>query len=70
MYFKSQLLLGGSVILAIAFVGCVFEISSGAPQWGEALTWGILLASFPVGVALFLNAVKMARMAIGSDRQD
>ncbi len=67
MYMKSQLLLVSSAVSAIAFVGCIFELSSGAPKWGELPTWGILLVSFPVTVILFFNAVKMARTALGSE---
>lgn len=68
MYLKSQLLLGVAVVLAIAFVGCIFELSSGTPKWGAPLTWGILVTSLPLTIWLFVSAVKMARTALGSDR--
>jgi hypothetical protein len=69
MYLKSQLLLASSFVLAIAFVGCIFELTSGNPQWGETLTWGILLVSLPLTVVLFVKAVKMARTALGSEQK-
>jgi hypothetical protein len=68
MYLKSQLLLASSFVLAIAFVGCIFELTSGNPQWGQTLTWGILLVSLPLTVVLFISAVKMARTALGSEK--
>jgi len=61
MYVKAQLFLGVSVIAAIAFVGCIFELSSGEPKWGTALTVSILAASLPLTVMTFLQAVKLAK---------
>jgi heme/copper-type cytochrome/quinol oxidase subunit 2 len=64
MYVKSQLILGVSIITAIAFVGCIFELSSGEPQWGSLATWSILLTSLPATVLCFITAVKMARASM------
>jgi hypothetical protein len=61
MYVKAQLFLGVSVIAAIAFVGCIFELSSGEPKWGTGLTIAILGASLPLTVVTFLQAVKLAK---------
>jgi hypothetical protein len=61
MYLKSQLFLGLSVIAAIAFVGCIFELSSGTPEWGNTLTLVILVGSLPLTVLAFLQAVKLAK---------
>jgi hypothetical protein len=58
---KSSLFLGISCIAAIAAVGCVFEISSGSPDWGSAVTMGILVASIPLSVWAFWAAVKDAK---------
>lgn len=48
----------GASICAIAAVGSVFEIASGNPEWGMLTTGGILAASIPMTVVLFLTAVK------------
>ncbi|MGL5079997.1 MAG: hypothetical protein ACRC8A_00785 [Microcoleaceae cyanobacterium] len=58
---KSSLFLGGSCIAAIAAVGSVFELSSGAPELGSAVTGAILLLSIPLGIVLFWAAVQEAR---------
>jgi uncharacterized protein (DUF983 family) len=68
MYLKSQLFLGSSFVSAIAFVGCIFELTSGEPQWGQTFTWAILLTSVPITVVMFLTAVRMAKTALGTDR--
>jgi len=57
----SGLFLLGACVLAIAAVGCVFELSYGHPQLGAPLTWGILLLSTPAGVGCFVAAVRSAR---------
>jgi hypothetical protein len=67
MYVKSQLLLGVSVIAAIAFVGCIYELSSGSPELGSTITWAILGASLPACVFFFLTAVKLARASMNQD---
>lgn len=66
MYAKSQLLLGLSIIAAIAFVGCIFELSSGLPQLGAVPTWAILVASLPLTVVCFFASVKLAKASIDS----
>ncbi|MEE3716880.1 hypothetical protein V2H45_09000 [Tumidithrix elongata RA019] len=68
MYVKSQLLLGVSIITAIAFVGCIFELSSGEPQWGSLATWSILVASLPITVFCFLTAVKLAKASMNGEQ--
>jgi len=64
MYIRAQLLLGVAIIAAIAFVGCIFELSSGHPSWGETATWAILVGSVPLGVYCFITAVKLARASL------
>ncbi|OIP72341.1 MAG: hypothetical protein AUK43_03765 [Oscillatoriales cyanobacterium CG2_30_40_61] len=59
---KSMVLLLGSCVAAIAAVGSVFELSSGDPQLGGLTTSVILAMSIPLGVFLFLAAVKDAQM--------
>ncbi|MCY7333701.1 MAG: hypothetical protein LH649_13835 [Pseudanabaena sp. CAN_BIN31] len=63
-YIKAQLILLISILAAIAFVGCIYEISYGAPDFGFALTWTILLISLPVGVYSFVKAVSLARKSM------
>lgn len=63
---KSGLLLGLSCVAAIAGVGCVFELSSGHPEWGSTATWGILVGSVPISIGAFFIAVKDARGNLGN----
>jgi hypothetical protein len=58
---KSGLFLGGSCIAGIAAVGCVFELASGHAQYGTTPTIAILALSVPLGVFLFIAAVKDAK---------
>ena len=58
---KSGVFLGGSCIAAIAAVGSIFELSSGIPQLGNALTGVILAVCVPLTVVFFLAAVKDTR---------
>ncbi len=58
---KSSVFLGLSCVAAIAAVGCVFELTSGTPDWGSTATTGILVASLPLSVWAFLEAVKDAK---------
>ena len=51
----------GASISAIAAVGSVFELTSGTPEWGTAVTGSVLAASIPLTVFLFLTAVKNSR---------
>lgn len=63
-YIKAQLILLISIVAAIAFVGCIYEISYGAPDLGFAATWSILLISLPVCVYSFVKAVSLARKSM------
>jgi hypothetical protein len=58
---KSGFFLGGSCIAGIAAVGCVFELASGQAQYGTVPTAVILALSVPLGVFLFIAAVKDAK---------
>jgi hypothetical protein len=48
----------GACITAIAAVGSVFELSSGTPEYGTAITGTILALSIPITVGLFYVAVR------------
>ncbi len=63
-YIKAQLILLISIIAAIAFVGCIYELSYGAPDFGFSITWAILLLSLPLGVYTFVKAVSLARKSM------
>jgi hypothetical protein len=63
-YIKAQLILLISIVAAIVFVGCIYELSYGAPDFGFATTWAILLISLPVGVYSFVKAVSLARKSM------
>jgi hypothetical protein len=58
---KSYLLLAGASISAIAAVGSVFELASGAPDYGPEVTTAILILSVPLTIACFVFAVSAAR---------
>lgn len=58
---KSGLFLAIACICGVAAVGCVFEITSGEPDFGMNPTIAILIASIPVGIGAFVLAVKDAR---------
>jgi hypothetical protein len=58
---KSGAFLAISCVMAIAAVGSVFELSSGAPQLGTLNTGIILALSIPLTVLFFLAAVRDAR---------
>lgn len=57
---KTGLCLLGSSVSAIAAVGSIFEISSGAPELGILVTGSILAVSIPLSAFLFMTAVKSA----------
>ncbi len=63
-YIKAQLLLGAAIVAAIAFVGCIYELSSGEPDWGTNITWGILGVSLPTCIGCFVLAVQLARASM------
>ncbi len=58
---KSGILLLVSCIAAIAGVGSVFELSSGAPELGNVTTSAILAGSIPLTIASFWFAVQDTR---------
>ncbi|MGG6293515.1 hypothetical protein ACQ4M4_03740 [Leptolyngbya sp. AN02str] len=58
---KSGLLLLVCCVAAIAAVGCVFELSSGAPDLGTPVTAGILALSIPATIGTFYAAVQDTR---------
>ena len=58
---KSGMLLGLCCIAAIAAVGSVFELSSGAPQLGTLVTSIILALSVPLTGISFYVAVQDTR---------
>ncbi|HAG81786.1 MAG TPA: hypothetical protein DCL61_11615 [Cyanobacteria bacterium UBA12227] len=58
---KSGLFLMGSCIAAIAAVGSMFELSSGNPQLGTAVTGIILAACVPLTGFFFYAAVRDAK---------
>lgn len=58
---KSGAFLAGSCIAGIAAVGSVFELSSGAPQWGTVATAVTLALSIPLTIGCFFAAVRDAR---------
>jgi hypothetical protein len=51
----------GASISAIAAVGSVFELTSGTPELGMAVTGSILAASIPLTGFLFMTAVKNSK---------
>jgi len=54
----SSALLGLASILAIATIGCIFELSSGHPQYGTPITVGILALSAPGFLFFYYAAIK------------
>ncbi|MBD2079233.1 hypothetical protein [Leptolyngbya sp. FACHB-17] len=58
---KSGLFLGMSCVAAIAAVGCVFELTSGKPEYGTVVTGAILAISAPLTIVSFIVAVADAR---------
>jgi hypothetical protein len=60
---KSGLFLAVSCIAAIAAVGSGFELSSGEPELGTSLTWGILGLCGPLTIVALLLAIQDARRA-------
>ncbi len=57
---KSSLFLGSSCVAFIAAVGSIFELISGEPKFGSLTTAVILILSIPLGIYLFLAAVRAA----------
>lgn len=61
----SGVLLALSSVMAISTVGCVFELSSGHPQYGYKLTSFILTVSAPAFLFLFAAAIRKGRAEAG-----
>ena len=59
----SGLCLLGACVSAIAAVGSIFELSSGAPELGSTVTGGILAISIPLCIGLFYIAVRSSNAA-------
>uniref|UniRef100_A0A7S1EUA5 Uncharacterized protein n=1 Tax=Timspurckia oligopyrenoides TaxID=708627 RepID=A0A7S1EUA5_9RHOD len=57
----SYVLLLSSSFLAIASIGCIFELASGTPQYGTTTTSAILLFSFPSFAFLFYAALQKGK---------
>ncbi len=60
-------LLAVSSVLAIASIGCVFELTSGHPQLGNTLTMAILLVSFPGFIGLYYAALQKGKLEADED---
>jgi hypothetical protein len=58
---KSNVFLGISCVAFIAAVGSIFELSSGQPDLGNLPTASILAISLPLGIYLFIAAVRDAQ---------
>lgn len=54
----SAVLLLSSSVLAIASIGCVFELTSGHPQYGQTITSAVLAFSLPGFLFLFYSAIR------------
>ena len=63
----SGLLLLTSSILAIASVGCVFELTGGHPMYGSTVTSGILAVSLPSFLFLFYSAIRKGQQEAEDD---
>lgn len=63
----SSVLLLTSSVLAIASIGCVFELSSGHPTYGQTLTSAILTGSFPGFIFFFYAAVRKGQQEAMDD---
>jgi hypothetical protein len=62
---KSSAYLGASCVAFIAAIGSIFELSSGEAQLGFAPTVVVLSLSVPLGVFLFIAAVRDAKAGEG-----
>lgn len=63
----SAVLLLVSSVLAIASIGCVFELSGGKPTYGPTATSGILAASLPGFIFTFYAAVRKGQQEAMDD---
>lgn len=54
----SGVLLLLSSVLAIAFIGSVFELTGGHPTYGTTFTSGVLVISLPGFLFLFYSAIR------------
>eukprot|EP00640_Fibrocapsa_japonica_P004489 CAMPEP_0113934566 /NCGR_PEP_ID=MMETSP1339-20121228/1887_1 /TAXON_ID=94617 /ORGANISM="Fibrocapsa japonica" /LENGTH=127 /DNA_ID=CAMNT_0000936425 /DNA_START=217 /DNA_END=600 /DNA_ORIENTATION=+ /assembly_acc=CAM_ASM_000762 len=51
-----------SCVVAIAFIGTIFEVSGGKPLLGFPLTWAIMVASGPGFLYLFYCSLKRGQI--------
>lgn len=58
----SGVLLLSSSVLAIATIGCIFELTGGHPTYGFNVTAGILTVSLPSFLFLFYAAIKKGQI--------
>eukprot|EP00177_Eucheuma_denticulatum_P007082 GFKZ01012879.1.p2 GENE.GFKZ01012879.1~~GFKZ01012879.1.p2 ORF type:complete len:132 (-),score=13.16 GFKZ01012879.1:47-442(-) len=63
----SGVLLLLSSVLAIASVGCVFELAGGNPQYGVTFTGGVLAVSLPGFLFLFYSAIRKGQQEAAED---
>jgi len=56
-----------SSVGAIASIGCVFELSSGHPQYGVPVTATILAVSLPAFIASYVAAIKKGQLESKED---
>lgn len=62
---KSGLFLGVSCVAFISVTGCIFELSSGQPDFGTLPTAVILALSLPLGLLSFITAIRIANQSQG-----
>lgn len=63
----SVVLLLTSSVLAIASIGCVFELSGGRPTYGPTITFAILAFSLPGFLFTFYAAIRKGQQEAMDD---
>lgn len=63
----SSVLLLTSSVLAIATIGCMFELGGGHPTYGQNLTTGILVLSLPGFLFFFYAAIRKGQQEAMDD---
>lgn len=63
----SSVLLLTSSVLAIATIGCMFELGGGHPTYGKGITTGILVASLPGFLFFFYAAIRKGQQEAMDD---